>query len=196
MCDPAPHQPREIVIPSPAWLESALPTEPVVDVVERMRVAVGLAERNVAEGTGGPFGAGVFVEATGELIAAGVNVVVESHCSHAHAEMMAVGLAQRKLGTHDLASAGLGDLQLVSSCEPCAMCMGATVWSGVRSLVVAARDSDARSIGFDEGPKVEAWGDALRERGIAVTTDVLRDEAVAVLRGYAADGHKIYNAGS
>lgn len=178
---------------SPSWLESALPTEPIRDGVERMRVAIELAKRNVAERTGGPFGAAVFVEATGELIAGGVNVVVASSCSHAHAEMMALGLAQRKLGVHDLASAGLGDLQLVSSCEPCAMCLGATVWSGVRSVMVGASDADARSIGFDEGPKVASWIDALSDRGIKVQADVLREEAAAVLRSYLADGQQIYN---
>nr|MBA2345096.1 nucleoside deaminase [Rubrobacter sp.] len=57
-----------------------------------------------------------------------------------------------------------------------------------------ARDEDAGAIGFDEGPKPPMWTDRFEERGIAVTRDVLREEAVAVLREYAATGGEIYNA--
>ena len=56
------------------------------------------------------------------------------------------------------------------------------------------RDEDARSIGFDEGPKMSDWPSALRERGISVERDVLREEAASVLRGYAESGGLIYNA--
>ena len=67
------------------------------------------------------------------------------------------------------------------------------MWSGVRKLVTGARDEDARSIGFDEGPKVADWQDALRSRGIEVVVDVMREEAAAVLDMYAVSGAVIYN---
>ena len=73
------------------------------------------------------------------------------------------------------------------------MCFGAIPWSGVRRLVCGARDEDARAIGFDEGPKLPDWVDALEARGIAVVHDVLRDEAVAILRHYQESGGIIYN---
>ena len=85
--------------------------------------------------------------------------------------------------------------RLVASTDPCAMCLGAIPWSGVRHLLTGARDSDARAIGFDEGPKVADWQGALRERGIEVRCDVLRDEARAVLEAYRDNGGSIYNAG-
>jgi tRNA(Arg) A34 adenosine deaminase TadA len=75
------------------------------------------------------------------------------------------------------------------------MCFGAVPWSGVRRLVCGARDEDARAIGFDEGPKLADWVTALNDRGITVLRDVLRDDAVAVLRDYIASGGIIYNAG-
>jgi tRNA(Arg) A34 adenosine deaminase TadA len=75
------------------------------------------------------------------------------------------------------------------------MCFGASPWSGVRRLVCGARDEDARAIGFDEGPKLADWITALNDRGIAVLRDVLRDEAVGVLKDYIEAGGIIYNAG-
>jgi tRNA(Arg) A34 adenosine deaminase TadA len=150
-----------------------------------MDFVIRLADRNVQEGSGGPFGAAVFERDSGLLVAVGVNVVVASHCSHAHAEMVALALAQQQRGTHDLGSANLPAHELVTSCEPCAMCLGAIPWSGVKRVVCGARDEDARAIGFDEGSKPADWQQALTSRGIEVQTDVLRKAAAAVLQRYA-----------
>ena len=122
----------------------------------RMHLVIELTARNVKNGTGGPFGAAVFQETTGRVVGAGVNSVVASRCSHAHAEMVALAGAQQFLGSHDLSATGVRH-ELVSSCEPCAMCLGAVAWSGVTKLVCGARDEDARAIGFDEGPKFKDW---------------------------------------
>ena len=85
-------------------------------------------------------------------------------------------------------------MELVSSTEPCTMCLGAVVWSGVRRLVCGSRDADARDIGFDEGPKPSDWTVALETRGIAVLRDVSRRDAVAVLKHYVDRGGLVYNA--
>ncbi|NIA15745.1 MAG: nucleoside deaminase [Nitrospiraceae bacterium] len=161
---------------------------------ERMRFVIGLAKENVAHGTGGPFGAAVFDLETGRLVAPGVNLVVSSHCSHAHAEMAAIAIAQRVRDTFDLGAPGQAPCELVSSAEPCAMCMGAVVWSGVRRLVCGARDEDVRAVGFDEGPKMAGWAGAFEQRGLRVVQDVLRGEAAAVLKAYRDGSGAIYNA--
>ncbi|MDK9724921.1 MAG: nucleoside deaminase [Sterolibacteriaceae bacterium MAG5] len=177
----------------PAWLAAVAASQPpLADDGARMAFVIGLARRNAAAG-GGPFAAAVFESAGGRLVAAGVNRVVEAACSAAHAEILALSLAQQGLGCHDLGASGLPVHELVSSAEPCAMCLGAVVWSGVRRVVCAARDEDVRAIGFDEGPKPEDWVAVLAARGIAVRRDVLRAEAIAVLREYAAGGGDIYN---
>ena len=163
-------------------------------VEDRMRFAVELSRLNVRNGTGGPFGAAIFERETGRLLAPGVNLVVGSGCSVFHAEMVAVMVAQKVLETFDLGSEGLPPYELVASTEPCAMCLGATPWSGVRHLVCGARDEDARAVGFDEGAKMAEWVGSLEDRGISVELGVLRDEAVAVLREYAALGGEIYNS--
>lgn len=161
---------------------------------DRMRFVVALAQQNVEKQSGGPFGAGVF-DKEGHLVAAGVNIVVTRNCSILHAEMVAIALAQKELGRYDISNGGKSDYELVTSAEPCAMCFGALPWSGITRLVCGARDEDARRIGFDEGPKLHNWEQALEERGIKVVRDVLRCEAVAVLDLYVQLGGPIYNAG-
>lgn len=158
-----------------------------------MGLALQLARWNVEHHGGGPFGAAVFEEDTGLLVSPGINLVLASGYSFAHAEMVALSLAQAVLGTHDLGTPGLPRLQLVSTAEPCAMCLGAIPWSGVHSLICGARDEDVRSIGFDEGTKpVEGVG-SLRRRGIEVLRDVRREEAKRILRTYRDSGGRIYN---
>ena len=180
----------------PGWLEEFLaePETVYADVEERMRLVIELSRLNVDHETGGPFGAGIFDLSTNRLVAPGVNLVTTSNLSTTHAEMVAIMVAQRVVGHFDLGGSGRPPYELVASTEPCAQCFGATPWSGVRRLVCGARDEDARAIGFDEGPKMPDWAEALEERGISVVKDACRDEAAAVLRHYVNSGGVIYNS--
>lgn len=171
-----------------AKLPARLPT-----ARERMAAAVSLSEQNVRHDTGGPFGALVVVAATGEVVSLGVNRVEPQLCSAAHAEIVALSLAQRRMGSWSLADTRLGPLQLVSSCEPCAMCLGAIPWSGVHSVLCGAIKADAEAAGFDEGVRPAQWVEALERRGIEVRTGILREPAARVLERYASGGRTIYN---
>jgi len=186
----------ELTITLPSWLTELLNSSPKIFPTreDRMRFVSTLARENVQRKTGGPFGAGVF-DSSGCLIAPGVNLVELSNCSILHAEMVAIALAQKKLGRHDISDEGKHNYELVASTEPCAMCFGAIPWSGVTWLVCGARDEDARSIGFDEGPKLHNWQEALEGRGIKVSRDVLRSVSIDVLNLYVQLGGTIYNAG-
>jgi tRNA(Arg) A34 adenosine deaminase TadA len=159
-----------------------------------MRFVIRLAQTNVEQGTGGPFGAAVFETRTGRLISIGVNLVASLNCSLAHAEMIALANAQQAVGHFDLGAAGMPGFELVTSCEPCAMCYGAIPWSGVRTVLCGAQAQDAMAIGFDEGQKPKNWVAALNSRGISVRRDLCRDEAVAVFQHYNRSGGDIYNA--
>ncbi|MDQ4106714.1 MAG: nucleoside deaminase [Actinomycetota bacterium] len=179
----------------PGWVEELVePGAAYPTAADRMGLAIELSRLNVRHGTGGPFGAAVFDRETGELLAPGVNLVTSANCSVAHAETVAIMVAQQAVGDFDLGGPGRPPYELVASTEPCAMCLGATPWSGVRHLLCGARGEDAEAIGFDEGTKPTDWVRSLEERGISVTRDVLRDEASAVLRDYAASGGEIYNS--
>jgi len=132
------------------------------------------------------------VDAAGTLVAPGMNRVLGSGQSWAHAEMVALAVAQRRSGTHDLATAPGAPLTLVTSGEPCAMCLGAIPWSGVGRVVAGAREADIVAIGFDEGDKPAKGLEGLSRRGIEVRRDVGRAEAIRLLADYAAAGGLLY----
>lgn len=178
----------------PNWLvewERTLPRQ-FADDVEAMRVAVSAAALNVETGTGGPFGAVIVDSTTGELISVGVNLVVSAGSSVLHAEMVAILRAQKAAGFHKVGGAGEIATTLYTSAEPCAMCMGAIPWSGIRRLVCGASDAEVRTIGFDEGDKPCDWVSAYERRGIRVTVDILRQEATKVLFDYRNKSGVIY----
>ncbi|MBI5657792.1 MAG: nucleoside deaminase [Geobacter sp.] len=183
-----------LTIMLPDWVAPFLSQRPETcpTVEERMELVLALAGENIRRG-GGPFAAAIFEEQTGRLVAPGVNLVVPLNCSPAHAEMVAIAIAQKLAGTFDLGMPGMPALQLVTSTEPCAMCLGAVPWSGVRSIASSARGEDAERIGFDEGDKPVSWADGMLRRGITGIRDVLRDKGIAVLAGYADLGGVIYN---
>jgi len=187
---------REVILHLPGWTEMLLvdADRSYLTAEDRMRLVIKLAQLNIEHQTGGPFGAAIFELRTGRLMAVGVNLVESANCSIAHAEMVAIALAQQAAGHYDLGSKEGTACELVTSVEPCAMCLGAIPWSGVRSLVCGARDEDARRIGFDEGAKPDHWVKSLESREIRVLRDVLREPAQAVLLDYQKRGGLIYNA--
>lgn len=189
------HQGSRIDIALPEWLSAFAARQSIIESVdERMTFVIAAARTNVQAATGGPFAAAVFERDTGRLVSLGVNLVTRANLSVLHAEIVALTLAQQALGTYDLGGTGLPRHELVTSTEPCAMCYGAVLWSGVTRLVCAARSQDARRIGFDEGPEQTDWAVALAQRGIEAHYDVRRDEAAAVLAEYVRGGGRIYNA--
>jgi len=204
---------------------------------DMMGLAIHLSDRNVSEGTGGPFGAAIFerhhpseegARSGGgggpsssssspppsssycTLVSVGVNRVVPLGNSCLHGETVAIQLAQRRVGSFTLgglppeggvcraADDGEGrtpatrQFELFTSCEPCAMCLGATLWSGVSRIVCGATKHHAQSIGFDEGPVFDASYGHLESCGVEVCRGVMSEEAAVVLRRYGATG-LIYN---
>ena len=129
----------------PSWAVRRLrgQKQPITTDRDRMGFVVELAATNVEKGTGGPFGAAVFERHTGRLVAIGINLVESTKCSLAHAEMIALANAQQAVSDFNLSSPGLPVHELVTSCEPSAMCYGAIPWSGVRRVLCGARASDA-----------------------------------------------------
>lgn len=179
----------------PDWLSPYLEQGPrYYDTpAARMALAIELAARNVLSETGGPFGAAVFDRKSGLLVGVGVNLVMGSGLSMAHAEMVAIAVAQKYLGCIGLDGSD-GRWELAASAEPCSMCLGGIHWAGLKSILIAARDEDVRAIGFHEGHKPADWEQRMAAEGVTVTRDLLRSESVAVLQAYARRGGVIYNA--
>jgi tRNA(Arg) A34 adenosine deaminase TadA len=188
-------QPDNISFQIPDWVNEYSRTyQASNDLNERMAFVINASRKNVEQGSGGPFAAAIFENGTGELVSLGVNLVEAQQSSMLHAEMVAIAVAQAKLGAYDLGGSSSTGYELVASTEPCTMCLGGVLWSGVNRVVTAARDEDAREIGFDEGPKPDDWIKSLNDRGIEVLDDVERESARSVLQMYKnSEGH-IYNS--
>lgn len=147
-----------------------------------MRDAIAAAFTGMRNGRGGPFGA-VIVRG-GEIIAQGCNEVTSSHDPTAHAEVVAIRAAARKLGTHSLAGC-----TIYASCEPCPMCLAAIYWARLDGLFFACTRTDAAAAGFDDDEFYQEIVKPLDQRAIP-TAPLLRDEGRAAMQEWIAKPDK------
>lgn len=195
MSDSEPFRQPPLTITLPDWVRGHVQdAAPCVSDRERMHLAIELSRLNVVHGTGGPFGAAVFEQGGARPLAVGVNRVEPLANACAHAELVALMAAQARAGSYTLRQAGAPARELFTSCAPCAMCLGAALWSGVTRIVCGATRDDALALGFDEGPVFDASWRYLEARGIDVVHGILARDARAVLEAYVARGGLIYNA--
>ena len=169
----------------------------ILNLEERMRTVIRFSRLNFEKKTGGPFAAGIFERDSGRLVIIGVNRVIPSNMSSAHAEVVAITLAQQILGTFDLGSDKEKTYQLVVNARPCAMCFGAIPWSGIVDVVVGAPGNRIEELtGFDEGPIHPDWQSELQKRGIKIRENVLEQEACEVLDAFGKSNAIVYNGRS
>lgn len=136
----------------------------------------------------GPFVAAIYDE-NGELVVKTVNTVLNDKCSNSHAEMNAIKEAEKKLNTHDLASY---NLSLYVTSEPCIMCLGGIMWSGIKNVYYGVPSNKVEEItGFDEGFKPH-WFKEFKKRGIIVYGNIEPEAGEEVLRDYVNSGKTIY----
>ena len=98
---------------------------------------------NSVNTAGGPFGCVIVKE--NKIIAEGKNSVTFSNDPTAHAEVVAIREACKKLNTFSLAGC-----DLYTSCEPCPMCLSAIYWSRIDNIFYANTRDDAKKINFDD----------------------------------------------
>ncbi|MDP2432714.1 MAG: nucleoside deaminase [Pseudomonadota bacterium] len=183
--------PTRLTLSLPDWVAPHVSAWPEAAGDEaRMRLVLGLAKEHVERDGGGPFAAAVF--AGERVIAVGVNRVLPEQNSLLHAEVLAIMLAEKHFASHNLGAALLPRLELVSSCEPCAMCLGAILWSGLKRVVSGASREVAEQAGFDEGPVFPASHRYLEARGIELVHGVLREEAREVFDLYRLRDGRVY----
>ena len=141
----------------------------------------------IADGCG-PFMAAIY-DSKGNLIAKEANTVVRHACSHNHAEMNTIRSAENKLGTYDLSGY---NLKLYVTAEPCIMCLGGILWSGIKEVYYGVPSDRVEKItGFDEGFKPN-WLDEFKKRGIIVYGNIAVPEGEKVLKNYVKQGKTIY----
>ena len=122
--------------------------------------AIELAREGVSAGLGGPFGCVIVRD--GEVVGKGSNGVTSTNDPTAHAEMVAIRDACRRLGSYQLT-----DCVLYASCEPCPMCLGAIYWARPKRVVYAATREQAAAAGFDDAFIYREMEVPLAERRIA-----------------------------
>src|SRR5262245_20018489 len=183
-----------ITVDLPKWVSEIDLNTPLRSDEDRMRLAIRLSRENVERGTGGPFGAVICEQKTGKIVGVGANSVVRHNNCTLHGEMVAIMMAQSAVKSFTLGAEGMPAHDLITSCEPCAMCLGAALWSGVKRVVCGAAREDATKLRFEEGPVFPESYQYLEERGVKIVRNVLRDDARAVLEYYRTTGGKIYNA--
>jgi tRNA(Arg) A34 adenosine deaminase TadA len=136
----------------------------------------------------GPFLAAIYDE-KGNLIAKQANSVINETCSHNHAEMNAIKAAEKVLNTYDLSTY---NLSLYVTSEPCMMCLGGIMWSGIKAVYYGVPSKRVEQItGFDEGFKPN-WFEEFAKRGIVAYGNIAIELGEKVLRDYVANGNTVY----
>ena len=141
-----------------------------------MRRAVALSDRGMRGGLGGPFGA--VIAKDGVIVAEGCNQVTSRNDPSAHAEIVAIRAACRRLGTFRLTGCAI-----YASAEPCPMCLGAIYWARLDRLVYANTRADAAAIGFDDRFFHEELAKPAAARALP-TVHAPREDALAVFRAW------------
>jgi tRNA(Arg) A34 adenosine deaminase TadA len=139
---------------------------------EFMRRAIALAIENVRTEKGGPFAS--LIVKDGRVLAEGANCVTATNDPTAHAEVVAIREACRKLGDFQLAGC-----DLYTTCEPCPMCLGAIYWARPSRVFYACLASDAAAVGFDDAFIYEELKRLPAERRVPME-QLLRDESLAI----------------
>jgi guanine deaminase len=150
---------------------------------EFMRRAIALSRKNLETMAGGPFGAVVVKD--GRIVGEGRNDVLATNDPTAHAEIVAIRDAARRLGTFDLSGC-----EIYTSCEPCPMCLGAVLWARIGRLYYANDRDDAKAIGFDDDAFYREVTLPPERRSVPMAR-LLADEARAVFKAWEADPNKI-----
>jgi len=125
---------------------------------------------NSVNTAGGPFGC-VIVKKN-KIIAEGTNLVTLSKDPTAHAEVVAIREACKKLNTFNL-----NGCVLYTSCEPCPMCLSAIYWSRIDNIFYANTRDDAKKINFDDSLIYSEISKKNEEKKIKIK-QIMRDEAL------------------
>jgi guanine deaminase len=140
-----------------------------------MERAIALALENVRSG-GGPFGA--LIVKDGRVLSEAANCVTLTNDPTAHAEIVAIRKACKKLGTFHLT-----DCELYSSCEPCPMCLGAIYWARPARVYFACTAADATEAGFDDSLIYQEIRSPHLHRKIPMI-QLMREESLAAFRAW------------
>ena len=149
-----------------------------------MKIAKENADNGIANKEGGPFGA-VITDKEGNIISNGNNRVLKNNDPTAHAEVVAIREACKKLNTYDLS-----ECILYTSCEPCPMCLSAIIWANIKEVYYGCTKEDAGNIGFRD----DIIYDYLKgnNKDLINLTHLDREECLKTFKEYQKENGTIY----
>lgn len=148
-----------------------------------MGMAIALSEKNVKDGSGGPFGAVIVKD--GKIVAQSSNSVTSTNDPTAHAEVSAIRLAAKELNSFDLSGC-----VIYTSCEPCPMCLGAIYWARISKIYYAGTRDDAEEIGFDDKFIYRELNRPAEKRQLP-SVQIMREESLEVFRKWSTSEGRI-----
>ncbi len=154
---------------------------------EYMDVAIDLSDDNFDKAYGGPFGACIVKD--GKIIGKGINRVIKDNDPTAHAEVVAIRNACKKINSHDLSGC-----EIYTSCYPCPMCLSAIIWSNIKKVYYANTKEDAANIGFRDDfiyEYIEELSNDKEDKRVLNLKSMNREEAIEVFKRYEEDKDKI-----
>ncbi len=149
---------------------------------EFMNIACDISNHNVSKG-GGPFGC-VIVK-NDEIVGIGRNNVTTENDPTAHAEIVAIRDACKKLNTFML-----DECILYTSCEPCPMCYSAIHWARIPTVFYGNTKEDAANIGFDDDVIYKQLELPKQERSIKMI-NIMRDTAQVAFNNWLLKEDKV-----
>lgn len=151
---------------------------------EYMKIAKEKSINGFKNNEGGPFGA-VIIDKKGNVIAKGNNKVLCEKDPTAHAEIVTIREACKKLDTYDLS-----DYILYTSCEPCPMCLSAIIWSNIKNVYYGCTREDAEEIGFRDNVIYEYLKG--EDKSLISLTQLDREECIKAFEEYKKRNGIIY----
>lgn len=151
-----------------------------------MELAANEAQQNVGTQVGGPFGTVIVKD--GQIIAQGSNHVLINKDPTAHGEIYTIREACKKLGTHDLSGC-----ELYTNAYPCPMCLGAIIWSNIKTCYYGNTAEDAKNIGFRDDFIYKFLDDGLKDGSVLTLEQHDRDLTISAFNNFKNDdSHTIY----
>ena len=149
-----------------------------------MQKAKNNAQEGISKKEGGPFGA-IIVDKEGNIISNGNNKVIKNTDPTAHAEIIAIREACKKLKTYDLS-----EYILYTSCEPCPMCLSAIIWANIKQVYYGCTKEDAGEIGFRDDMIYEYLKG--KNKDLIKLEELDREECLEVFKKYKEENGTIY----
>lgn len=150
---------------------------------EYMKVAKNLSEKNLKTNVGGPFGACIVKD--GKIIGKGSNHVLENNDPTAHAEIVAIREACKKINSYDLSGC-----ELYTSCYPCPMCLSAIIWANIKKVFYGNTREDAEMIGFRDDDIYEYIEEGTSDNKTIKLKQINRAETIKVFEEYMKKNDK------